>query len=173
LTPEQIAAEFPQAAAVAMRALSRFNSLEDSEDAVQDAVVAALKTKSPFDGRSKFSTWFTRVAINQRLMSMRYTKKRSQMLDVDALSNVLRSKDNPEADCAHREHLRSIFEELLRQKPLLWETFRLYYVEGIAVPDIAERQSISKSAVKARLHRAIVKLLRAGLAGAGPTIVIP
>src|SRR5258708_36589323 len=48
---------------------------EDSEDAVQDALLRAFVHLADFDGRSSFATWLTRIAINSALMSLR--KKRT------------------------------------------------------------------------------------------------
>src|SRR5215470_15588932 len=48
---------------------------EDAQDAVQDALLSAFVHVRNFDGRSKFGTWLTRIAINSALMILR--KKRS------------------------------------------------------------------------------------------------
>jgi RNA polymerase sigma-70 factor, ECF subfamily len=48
---------------------------EDAEDALQDAFLSAFIHIKNFDGRSSFSTWLTRIAINSALMTLR--KKRS------------------------------------------------------------------------------------------------
>jgi RNA polymerase sigma-70 factor (ECF subfamily) len=48
---------------------------EDAEDALQDALLSAFIHMKNFDGRSSFSTWLTRIAINSALMTLR--KKRS------------------------------------------------------------------------------------------------
>ena len=48
---------------------------DDAEDAIQDAWMKAYIHLHTFDGRSKFSTWFTRIAINSALMILR--KKRT------------------------------------------------------------------------------------------------
>src|SRR6266481_8099666 len=50
---------------------------EDSEDAVQDALLRAFVHLRDFDGRSSFSTWLTRIAINSALMILR--KKRTSL----------------------------------------------------------------------------------------------
>jgi len=47
---------------------------EDAEDAVQDSVLSAFVHLNDFDGRSRFATWLTRIAINSALMKLR--KKR-------------------------------------------------------------------------------------------------
>src|SRR5277367_5294936 len=48
---------------------------DDAEDAIQDAWMKAYMHLNTFDGRSKFSTWLTRIAINSALMILR--KKRA------------------------------------------------------------------------------------------------
>jgi RNA polymerase sigma-70 factor (ECF subfamily) len=40
---------------------------DDAEDVVQDAWMKANLHLNTFDGRSKFSTWITRIAINSAL----------------------------------------------------------------------------------------------------------
>ena len=44
---------------------------EDSEDVIQDAWIKAYVHLNTFDGRAKFSTWLTRIAINSALMILR------------------------------------------------------------------------------------------------------
>ena len=41
---------------------------EDAEDAVQDSWCRAYRNLRSFQGRSAFSTWLTRIAINSALM---------------------------------------------------------------------------------------------------------
>src|ERR1700730_16165871 len=48
---------------------------DDAEDAIQDAWMKAYMHLNAFDGRAKFSTWLTRIAINSALMTLR--KKRA------------------------------------------------------------------------------------------------
>jgi RNA polymerase sigma-70 factor (ECF subfamily) len=48
---------------------------DDAEDAIQDAWMKAYTHLNTFDGRAKFSTWLTRIAINSALMILR--RKRS------------------------------------------------------------------------------------------------
>jgi DNA-directed RNA polymerase specialized sigma24 family protein len=50
-------------------------SKEDAEDALQESLLKAFTHLYTFDGRSKFSTWLTRIAINSALMILR--KKRA------------------------------------------------------------------------------------------------
>src|ERR1700748_3328422 len=44
---------------------------EDAEDAYQEAALRAFVHLKSFDGRAKFCTWFTKIAINSALLSLR------------------------------------------------------------------------------------------------------
>src|SRR6266446_2492038 len=97
---------------------------EDAEDALQDAFLSAFIHIKNFDGRSSFSTWLTRIAINSALMTLR--KKRSSRetsigfgeSDAKGLRwDVPDPSPNPEKACAQREKERLLREAIrdLRQ----------------------------------------------------------
>ena len=44
---------------------------EDAEDIVQETFQKAFVHLQKFEGKSSFSTWLTRIAINEALMSLR------------------------------------------------------------------------------------------------------
>src|SRR5258708_30803628 len=50
-------------------------SIEDAEDAVQDTLLRAFVHMRDFDGRARFGTWLTRIAINSALVKV--LKKRA------------------------------------------------------------------------------------------------
>lgn len=83
---------------------------EDAEDALQDVFLSAFIHIKNFDGRSSFSTCFTRIAINSVLMTLR--KKRSSReipigfgeSDANGVGwDVPGPSANPEQLCAQRE----------------------------------------------------------------------
>src|SRR3984957_1893864 len=47
---------------------------EDTEDALQDALMRAFVHLKSFDGRAQFATWLTRIALNSALMILRKRK---------------------------------------------------------------------------------------------------
>ena len=51
---------------------------DDAEDAIQDAWMKAYLHLDTFDGRAKFSTWLTRIAINSSLMILRTQRARPE-----------------------------------------------------------------------------------------------
>lgn len=54
------------------RTVQRFRlTQEDAEDAIQQALQKAFLHLHRFEGKSSFSTWLTRIAINEALMLLR------------------------------------------------------------------------------------------------------
>ena len=89
---------------------------EDSEDAVQEALLSAFQNLPAFREDSQFSTWLIRITVNQSLMKLREQrtqKKVSLDEDLQADRDVLPADvpdrtPNPEQLCWASE-LRDIF----------------------------------------------------------------
>src|SRR5258707_230314 len=62
-------------------ALSRLQNTQDAEDAVQQTFQQAFVHLKSFQGQSRFSTWLTRIAINEALMLLR--KRRPGHLSIE------------------------------------------------------------------------------------------
>src|ERR1700681_2065323 len=58
---------------------------EDAEDIVQQSFQKAFVHLQKFEGRSSFSTWLTRIAINEALMWLR-THRRARVVSMDELT---------------------------------------------------------------------------------------
>src|ERR1700726_5189817 len=57
---------------------------EDSEDAVQEALLKAFQNLAEFREDSQFSTWLTRITVNQSLMKLRKQRTHKEVsLDED------------------------------------------------------------------------------------------
>jgi DNA-directed RNA polymerase specialized sigma24 family protein len=64
-------------------------NISDAEDTLQKALLKAYIHIGGFEGKSAFSTWLTRIAINSALMQLR--KKRSQ--PVCSFESILETDD--------------------------------------------------------------------------------
>lgn len=85
---------------IALRCVYRVtHNLEDAEDAIQDAMMRAYLNLNKFDRRAKFSTWFTRIAINSSLMILR-KRSRWTHVSLDAHSEDNGTRPLDVADCA-------------------------------------------------------------------------
>jgi RNA polymerase sigma-70 factor (ECF subfamily) len=131
---------------------------EDSEveDILQDTYLKAYQALSQFQNKSQFSTWITRILINNANARL---KKKQRIESTDSLSwledrmveDDLTTPDNRTSNL----ELKKILEESIDNLP---ESLRTVYVmreiEGLNVLETAQCLDISEENVKTRLHRA-------------------
>jgi RNA polymerase sigma-70 factor (ECF subfamily) len=146
---------------------------EDAEDACQQALLKAYSHIDQFQGDARFSTWLTRIAINEALMVVRKRKldeKRKQS-DTNSEDGMSLIEAIPAADRYHPDFL---YERNEKQRALreaigsLGENSRdVVHLVGLQerkTKEAARILNVSRSAVKNRFSRAR-QLLRESLAG--------
>lgn len=142
---------------------------EDAEDAMQDTFLKALEHLEQFAGGARFSTWLTRIAVNEALQRLR-RRARFESLDEptetgEALvpQQIQDWRDNPEQLYA-KEELRELLEKAIGSlSPLYRTVFVLRDMENLSNEETAAALGLSVPAVKSRLLRARL-MLRARLA---------
>ena len=139
----------------------------DAEDTLQEALLKAYIHIGGFEGRSAFSSWLTRIAINSALMLSR--KKRSQPeysfesgSDVDdfKLPEPMETSHNPEESCIQNALEDELGRAIRSLPPTLRAVVQIRYRGDASVSEIAKILGISEPAVKSRLSRARSKLRR-------------
>jgi RNA polymerase sigma-70 factor (ECF subfamily) len=142
------------------------HNTEDSQDAVQEALLKAFQNLGQFREQSQFSTWLIRITLNQSLMKLRKQRSiREVSLDehFQADGNMLPMEvtdwaPNPEQLYSASE-LRDILVKTLKDlRPILRMVFVLRDIEGFSIDQTSEVLNLSHSAVKARLWRARLQL---------------
>jgi RNA polymerase sigma-70 factor, ECF subfamily len=139
----------------------------DAEDAVQDALLAALQHLNQFRGEAQLSTWLTAIVINCSRMQLR---KRSRYIHVSldsrigeereyALSDTLVDRrPNPEDEC-HRSTLSArLMKSAVQLSPTLRKTFHLRFVDRLSICETARVLGVPTGTVKAQTARAKAKL---------------
>jgi RNA polymerase sigma-70 factor, ECF subfamily len=141
---------------------------EDAEDVIQEAWIKAYLHLNTFDGRAKFSTWLTRIAMNSSLMILR--RKRSH----PEASMEITSRDtwqqwdiadrakNAEELYARREGLERLRRAIRCLPPTLRIVVEIRRSNYRSVKEVAQLTGISVAATKSRLSRA-KKILRKAL----------
>ena len=143
---------------------------QEAEDIMQQAYVNAFTHLRQFNGSAQFSTWLTRIAINEALARVRH-RGRYEALD-DDLSNVepfmsTNPVQNPERQAFVGE-LRGLLEWAIDTLPDgMREVFVLRDVEGLGTAEVAESLDVSEDVVKTRLSRGRAALRRALLERTG------
>jgi RNA polymerase sigma factor (sigma-70 family) len=136
---------------------------EDAEDALQDCFLRAFVHIKDFDGRSKFSTWLTRIAINCALMILRRRRNSFELSLSETTERVLGVSDhlpNPEMRCVQREREKVLRRAVGRLRPGFQRVIQLGQFEERSVKETAQILDITISATKARLYHARAALRR-------------
>jgi RNA polymerase sigma-70 factor (ECF subfamily) len=124
----------------------------EAEDVMQDAYVRAFQHLGQFEGRAKFSTWLTRIAVHEALARAHNARRFEDWDDMNENqqneigATPLRS--NPESETASVE-MRKILEQAIENLPAGYRA-----VVMMRAAETAECLSLTQENVKIRLHRA-------------------
>lgn len=131
-------------------------STEEAEDAMQDAFLKAFQHLPEFEGRSRFSTWLVRIALNTGLQRLR-GRKDFETLDED--SEEFRPRliqawqENPE-DSYSREELRRLVETEVMKLPSKYRlALILRDLEELSTEEAANALGLTIPGLKARVLR--------------------
>ena len=135
----------------------------EAEDVMQDAYVRAYQNLASFEGRAKFVTWLTRIAVHEALTRSR-RRSRFQVHDPadasngDIMQSLPSNNRSPEQQTYDHE-LAAVLEKAVLSLPADHRlVFILRDVEGMNTEETAHCLNLTEENVKVRLHRA-----RAGL----------
>jgi RNA polymerase sigma-70 factor (ECF subfamily) len=151
-------------------ALSRLQNAEDAEDAVQQTFQQAFVHLKSFQGQSRFSTWLTRIAINEALMLLRKRRpghlsiEGHQSLDEENFALEIRDKAiTPEEQYGQKELNNVLSGAINELRPILKTVVKLSEIGELSTTKTAETLGVRVGTVKARTFRAR-RLLRDKLA---------
>src|SRR5579863_8796150 len=146
-------------------ALSIMRDHQDAEDEVQNAFWKAYEHIGQFNCEAKFSTWLTRIVVNQCLMHLRKARRAQfaylddRINDEEQLTFELRDqRQSPEQALGQTEVGTVLQAEIRRTPPMLRNVFLLRDVEQRPMAEVASVLGISVAAAKSRLLRARAEL---------------
>jgi RNA polymerase sigma-70 factor, ECF subfamily len=133
---------------------------DEVDDLVQEAFLAALRGLDRLENPQAFSAWLCSIMVRtahktlrRRSMLVRLGLRRSAPIDPDEV--VART-----ASAEVRAELAAVYAALDRMAPEVRLSLVLHRVEGLSVPEVAERMDLSISTVKRRLALAERRLSR-------------
>jgi RNA polymerase sigma-70 factor, ECF subfamily len=141
---------------------------EDAEDAAQECFLSAFVHLKDFNGRSQFSTWLTRIAINAALMKLR-KNRRAREVPIDepnpssepvAQREFRDDAPDPEESCSLRERKRIVVSAISGLRPRTRDVVELIHLQEHSIRETARILGISTAAVKTRMFHAKIKLHR-------------
>jgi len=142
---------------------------EDSEDVVQQALQKAFLYLHTFEGKSSFSTWLTRITINEALMHLRHDHKRRELSLEDVSSangpsfnlRLLDTNPDPEVKYSRRELAEIVASAIERLTPGIRVVLQLREFAELSSRETAQRLGLSISSVKARVFHGRKQLRKA------------
>lgn len=150
-------------------ALAVLGNIEDAEDAMQEAFIKAYRHLDRFRGESKFTTWLTRIAVNEAIEKRQARKPSVSLDEASGIDNKpLPGRfepwtSNPEKLYGKQE-VRQLVEAAIKALPPIYrETLVLRDIEEMSAEEAAEALGVSVPALKSRLLRARL-MLRESLA---------
>ena len=133
---------------------------EDAEDVVQESFHKAFLHLGRFQEESQFSTWLTRITLNEAYTVLRRRRRVPEVLPVtsdDGGQSVPEAfvdhSPNPEESCWRRERKDLLTVAINRLGPTIRKTILLRMVEERSIEETAQILDTSVSAVKSRVFR--------------------
>jgi RNA polymerase sigma-70 factor (ECF subfamily) len=144
---------------------------EAALDAAQESFLKAWRALGSFKGGSLFTTWLTRIAINQcrNELRRRASLKHGRLRSLDAPSSTgegtaadaLEARGPQAFDVLQSREMRGAFEAVLTAlDPGDREVLLLKEVESLSYEDMAEVLGVPVGTVRSRLHRARAEVRR-------------
>jgi RNA polymerase sigma-70 factor (ECF subfamily) len=137
----------------------------EAEDIVQETYVRAFTNLGSFRGDSSFSTWLTRIPLNEALGRKRKRQASCTLAELDIVAagpngrSVIKfptAQTPPEADAEFgRRQVRDFLQNAVDELP---DSFRVVFIlrdiEEMSIEETASQLSLKPGTVKTRLYRA-------------------
>jgi RNA polymerase sigma-70 factor (ECF subfamily) len=141
------------------------NNREDAEDVTQESFHKAFLHLHDFQEKSRFSTWLTRIAMNEAFILLRRKRGVFEVLPASPDDDVkfnpeafVDQSPDPEELCWRRERTDLLTKAINRLGPKIRSTILLRDIEERSVEETAEILGTSITAVKARVFQGRRKL---------------
>jgi RNA polymerase sigma-70 factor (ECF subfamily) len=144
-------------------------SREDAEEVVQDSFIQAFVHLDSFHGNSRFSTWLTRIAVNQALMMLR-KKRQSREVSLDEpggwgespiFLKIPDRRATPEQDASRNELYEVVREAVAQLPPSMRDAVQLGELQELTAAEATQVLGLTVSAFKSRLYHARSRLRQA------------
>jgi RNA polymerase sigma-70 factor (ECF subfamily) len=134
------------------------NNHEDAEDVVQESFHKAFRHLDAFQERAQFSTWLTRIAMNEAFMLVRRRRGVLEVLpentdDAPESAALVDQRPSPEESCWRRERTDLLTQAINRLGPKSRRAILLRNIEERSLEETAEILGTSIGVVKSRLFQ--------------------
>ena len=143
----------PVLRAGARRGLARAGQpVDQSEDIVQDILLAVHLKRHTWDANAPFAPWLFAIARNKLIDALRRRGRRI-FVNVDDFAETI--ADEPAAETVSANEIASLLQTLPQRQR---EVLQSISVESASIKDTAAKFAMSEGAVRVALHRALASL---------------
>ena len=130
------------------------DNFDDQKDLFQEITFQVWKAYPTFEGRSAFSTWLYRIALNTAIIFLKSEKRRSFIQNDEVENFKLTQNDyNEEEELKLKKMYDAINQLNAIDKALIF-----YYLENFSGREIASQLGITEVNARVKLNRAKEKL---------------
>ncbi|MGZ5265110.1 MAG: RNA polymerase sigma factor [Kaistella sp.] len=130
------------------------DNFDDQKDLFQEITFQVWKAYPSFEGRSEFSTWLYRIALNTAIVFLKSEKKRSFIQNDEVENFKINQEDYSDVE---ELNLKKMYEAINRLNAID-KALIFYYLENYSGKQIAEQLGISEGNARVKLNRAKEKL---------------
>lgn len=130
------------------------DNFDDQKDLFQEITFQVWKAYPTFEGKSQFSTWLYRVALNTAIIFLKSEKKRS-FIKNEEVENFKIVADDYEDD--QEKKLAKMYKGI-QQLNEIDKALIFYYLQDYSGKEIAENMGITEVNARVKLNRAKEKL---------------
>ncbi|HEV3340853.1 MAG TPA: sigma-70 family RNA polymerase sigma factor [Pirellulales bacterium] len=151
-------------------ALARLGRSHDAEEVVQETLLAALKARGQFEGRSQPLTWLTGILKRKILDRLRAGARGEAEIEAEELDAWFdagghwrrppKSWGDPAAFAERAEFWHVVRNCLAKLPPRMAEAFNLRTIEEQGADEVCRELAISSANLWVLLHRARLRLVR-------------
>lgn len=129
---------------------------DDANDILQNTFIKAWTNLADFQGRSKFSTWLHRIAINECLTFVRKQKLTANIYtdEDNGVANMLMADEYFDGD-----EVQALLQQAIASLPEVQrQVFCLRYYDDMKYSEMSTLLGTSQGALKASYHLAVKKI---------------
>lgn len=130
------------------------DNFDDQKDLFQEITFQVWKAYPSFEGKSQFSTWLYRVALNTAIVFLKSEKRRG-FIQNDEVDNFKIIADDYDDD---QEKKLGKMYKAIQQLNEIDKALIFYYLQDYSGKEIAENMGITEVNARVKLNRAKEKL---------------
>ena len=130
------------------------DSTQDREDLVQEILLRLWNSYQSFEGKSSFSTWMYRVAMNTAITFLRKEKTKPEMVSDSYIALLNKACENDNV----AEKKLEIFYKAAKALNPIEKALIFYFMEGMSHREIGSLLGITENNARVKLNRTKEKL---------------